>query len=86
MDPAQLSSHLSNSCCVPGAYNGYNLMAANPFDRRPITNQRNPWCSNELILKDKALRCAARVQPLDILHSRATKLSHEEAKRQGIWH
>lgn len=53
-----------NSCC-DGNLN-FNLYVANPFDQRPINNQYNPWCSNELILKDKALRCAAKVQPLDI--------------------
>lgn len=76
----------SNSCCVPGAYNGYNLLAANPFDHRPIPQQPNQWCSNELILKDKDLRCRAKIQPLDILLTRATNMSHEDAKKKGLLH
>lgn len=55
-----------NSCCVPEMVDKFNLYKANPFDQRTIRHQSNPWCSNELILKDKNLRCLARVQPLDL--------------------
>lgn len=78
--------NLNRSCCVPGAYNGYNLLTANPFDRRPIPFQPNKWCSNDLILKDKELRCKALVQPLDVLHDRATKMAHDDASAKGVWH
>ena len=73
-----------NSCCVPGAYNGINLHAANPFDKRPIYKQPNKWCSNELILKDKDLRCQARIQPLDVLSNQAFTLAQEDAAKKGL--
>jgi hypothetical protein len=60
-----------SSCCQQDRYAKYNLYKANPFDQRPVKNQPNQWCSNELILKDKALRCKAMVQPLDIAHDEA---------------
>jgi hypothetical protein len=77
---------LSNSCCIPGAYNGYNLLSANPFDQRIMPCQANLWCSNELILKDKDLRCKARIQPLDILLNNATKLSKADYTAKGLRH
>lgn len=55
-----------NTCCDPNVIGQFNLYKANPFDQRPIKNQSNPWCSNELILKDAELRCKAKVQPLDV--------------------
>lgn len=55
-----------NTCCQPEFVDKFNLYKANPFDQRTVRNQRNPWCSNELILKDKSLRCLAKVQPLDL--------------------
>ncbi len=58
--------HAINSCCKINMYNKYNLLVSNPFDSRQIRHQYNPWCSNELILKDKELRCKANIQPLDI--------------------
>lgn len=85
MNHSSYSNKLNNSCCVPGAYNGFNLQAANPFDKRNIPNQANKWCSNELILKDKAMRCAARIQPLDILHAKATSVAYNDAKAKGLW-
>lgn len=50
----------------------FNLYEANPFDSRKYP-QYNEWCSNELILKDKNLRCLARVQPLDIVFNQSLK-------------
>ena len=55
-----------NTCCVPEMVDKFNLYKANPFDQRQILNQRNQWCSNELLLKDKNLRLLAGVQPLDL--------------------
>lgn len=62
-----------NSCCLPNAYDGYNLYVANPFDQRRFAGQYNDWCSNDLILKDKDLRGQARIQPLDMDLSNTTR-------------
>lgn len=48
----------------------FNLYIANPFDSRKFS-QFNQWCSNDLILKDKNLRCLARVNNLDVVFDRA---------------
>jgi hypothetical protein len=76
---------LKSTCCVPAAYNGFNLYKANPFDSCQIPRQPNPWCSNELILRDKALRCKARIQPLDVTMEQSVKLAKEDAVAKGIW-
>ena len=83
---SQMRKHLVNSCCTPGAYNGFNLLAANPFDPRPIPRQPNQWCSNEMILRDKEMRCAARIQPLDIELDRAMRASAQDAAMKGLLH
>tara|TARA_R100001163_G_C5068494_1_gene208932 strand:- start:1072 stop:1332 length:261 start_codon:yes stop_codon:yes gene_type:complete len=85
MDYSLYSKNLSNSCCVPGAYNGFNLYKANPFDPRAIPRQPNQWCSNELIMRDKDLRCQARIQPLDIELDAALKVSKQDAVSKGLW-
>lgn len=81
---AEYKAMLKSTCCTPGAYNGFNLYQANPFDSREI-RQPNPWCSNELILRDKALRCAARIQPLDTTMEQSVKLAKADAVAKGIW-
>lgn len=84
MDYKTYSLETTNSCCHPGGYNGMNLKDANPFDRRQM-KQHNPWCKNELILLDKELRCAARIQPLDVLLDNATRLAREDAIKKGLY-
>lgn len=86
MDYSQYSLRLDNSCCVPGAYNGFNLMKANPFDPRKIQYQPNQWCSNELILRDKELRCQARIQPLDVELDNSIKVANKYAQANGLAH
>jgi hypothetical protein len=69
VEPKSFKSYftpLRTNCCMEGAGDKFNLYAANPFDARVLKYQTNRWCSNELILKDKSLRCRAKVQPLDI--------------------
>jgi len=83
-DYSDYKANLTNSCCVQGAYNGFNLMKANPFDPRAIPRQPNQWCSNELILRDKALRCQARIQPLDIELDHAMRASAVDIKAKGL--
>lgn len=77
--------NLTTSCCIPGAYNGINLQAANPFDTRINPTQPNQWCSNELILKDKDLRCKARIQPLDVLMGEALEMAKKDAMTKGVY-
>ena len=84
MDQAIADGSLNESCCVPGAYDRFNLHKANPFDPRVIKNQANPWCSNELILREKDLRCMSRVQPLDISLDLGTRKAHEDNKAKGL--
>lgn len=79
------SRFINNSCCHPGAYNGFNLYSANPFDDRKLPFQANEWCSNELILRDKNLRCQARVQPVDVTMRKALNLSQQDAAAKGLW-
>jgi hypothetical protein len=83
-DCEQYRAMLKNSCCVPGGYKGFNLYTSNPFDSREI-RQPNPWCSNELILRDKAMRCAARIQPIDTTMEESLKLAKADAVAKGIW-
>jgi len=68
---------IRNTCCMIDQYHHINTHKANPFDDRIMPFQKNLWCSNELILRDPAMRCAAKIQPLDLgLHkgtSRAQK-------------
>jgi len=73
----------SNSCCSIGSYNGKNLVDANPFDTRQ-TKLPNPWGKNELIMQDKSLRCAARIQPLDSSMDVAMKLAREDMIKKGL--
>jgi len=85
MNSGVKSSLMSNSCCKPGSYNGFNLENANPFDSRSNPFQSNQWCSNELILKDKELRCRARIQPLDITMKNGLNLAKQDASSKGLW-
>ena len=73
------------NCCQQDRYTGYNLNKANPFDGRYMPFQRNPWCSNELLIRDPALRCKAKVQPLDMNIDRGTQKSHEYNLRNKLW-
>lgn len=84
MDYKTYSEQTTGSCCNPGGYNGMNLKAANPFDRRKM-QQANPWCNNELILQDKDMRCAARIQPLDVLLDNATLMARQDAVKKGVY-
>lgn len=81
---ASYQARLTNSCCIPGAYNGFNLLKANPFDPRSIPGQPNQWCSNELILQDKEMRCQARIQPLDVEFDHAVRASAADIKAKGL--
>jgi len=84
MDQAISDGSLNESCCVPGAYSRFNLHKANPFDPRAIKSQANPWCSNELILREKDLRCMSRVQPLDLGLDLGARRSHAYNKEKGL--
>jgi len=72
---------LQNSCC--GSKYQYNLVKANPFDQR-MYRQPNQWCSNDLILRDPALRCKAQIQPLDIDLDVSTRIADKDARTKGI--
>lgn len=75
---------LNNTCCVAGGYKGYNLYKANPFDPREI-RQPNAWCSNELLLRDKDMRCESRIQMIDISMGESLRLAKADAIAKGIW-
>ena len=75
-----------NVCCQPARYQGYNMQKANPFDDRLMPFQRNLWCSNELLLQDPALRCAAKIQPLDVGLKKGTQHSHEYNLKNKLWY
>lgn len=72
-----------NTCCVGTKYDTYNLNRANPFDPR-MYPQPNPWCSNDLILRDPSLRCKAYVQPLDVLLDSSIRIADKDARAKGI--
>jgi len=77
-DPTKL-----NSCCLTSKYQNYNLNKANPFDQR-MYRQPNQWCSNDLILRDPAMRCKALIQPLDVTFDQSIAIADKDARAKGI--
>ena len=73
-----------DTCCNPKRYNKVDTFRANPFDDRLMPFQKNEWCSNELILRDPAMRCQAMIQPLDMGLKSGTQVAHQHNLKAGF--